>query len=89
MLAEETGFGEVFMAGMSIAFAAVGATVFVGILVNGPYLKAKMLKYVKKTGSGGYRYPYPYPFFNFFVFVSVSVMNNKFLWIFFGVRFIE
>ena len=30
-------FGEVFLAGISIAFAAVGATVFVGILVNGNY----------------------------------------------------
>ena len=36
-------------------------------------------------------YPYPYPFFNFFVFVSVSVsvINSKFIWIFFGARFIK
>ena len=36
-------------------------------------------------------YPYPYPFFNFFVFVSVSVsvINSKFIWKFFGARFIK
>lgn len=37
LLAAEDVFGEVFMAGMSIAFAAIGATVFVGILVRGKY----------------------------------------------------
>lgn len=37
LLAEGDVFGEVFMAGMSIAFAAIGATVFVGILVRGKY----------------------------------------------------
>ena len=30
-------FGEVFLAGISIAFAAVGATVFLGIIVRGRY----------------------------------------------------
>jgi len=30
-------FGEVFMAGMTIAFAGVGATIFVGFLVRGKY----------------------------------------------------
>ena len=37
LLAADPDFGEVFMAGMSIAFAAIGATVFVGILVRGRY----------------------------------------------------
>ena len=37
LLAGEDVFGEVFMAGMSIAFAALGTTVFVGILVNAKY----------------------------------------------------
>jgi len=37
VLVADDVFGEVFMAGMSIAFASVGATVFVGILVNGKY----------------------------------------------------
>ena len=37
LLAGEDTFGEVFLAGMSIAFAAIGTTVFVGILVNGKY----------------------------------------------------
>ena len=37
LLAADDVFGEVFMAGMSIAFAAIGATVFVGILVRGNY----------------------------------------------------
>lgn len=36
LLADDV-FGEVFMAGMSIAFAAVGVTIFVGILVRGKY----------------------------------------------------
>ena len=34
LLAAEDVFGEVFMAGMSIAFAAVGTTVFVGIIIR-------------------------------------------------------
>ena len=37
LLAADPDFGEVFLAGMSIAFAAIGTTVFVGILVNGKY----------------------------------------------------
>ena len=37
LLADGDVFGEVFMAGMSIAFAAIGATVFVGIVVRGKY----------------------------------------------------
>jgi hypothetical protein len=37
LLAADDVFGEVFMAGMSIAFASLGATVFVGFLVNGKY----------------------------------------------------
>ena len=37
LVADGDVFGEVFMAGMSIAFAAVGATVFVGIIVRGRY----------------------------------------------------
>ena len=37
LLAADDVFGEVFMAGMAIAFAGVGATVFVGILVRGKY----------------------------------------------------
>jgi len=37
LVAEGDVFGEVFAAGMSIAFAAVATTVFVGIVVNGRY----------------------------------------------------
>ena len=37
LLAAEDTFGEVFKAGMSIAFAAVGTTVMVGVLVRGRY----------------------------------------------------
>jgi hypothetical protein len=37
LLAADDVFGEVFMAGMSIAFAAIGATVLVGVLVRGRY----------------------------------------------------
>jgi len=37
LLAADDVFGEVFMAGMSIAFAAVGATVLVGVVIRGKY----------------------------------------------------
>ena len=37
LLAEGDFFGEVFLAGMSIALAAVAATVFVGFVVRGRY----------------------------------------------------
>jgi len=37
LVADGDVFGEVFAAGMSIAFAAIAATVFVGIVVNGRY----------------------------------------------------
>lgn len=39
LVAADDFFGEVFMAGMSIAFAAVGATLFVGLVVRGNYDK--------------------------------------------------
>ena len=35
LLAADDVFGEVFMAGMSIAFAAVGATVLAGVIIRG------------------------------------------------------
>ena len=37
LLAADDVFGEVFMAGMSIAFAAVGATVLAGVIIRGKY----------------------------------------------------
>jgi len=37
LLADNDVFGEVFMAGMSIAFAAVGATVLAGVIIRGKY----------------------------------------------------
>ena len=37
LVAADDFFGEVFLAGISIAFAAIGSTIFVGILVRGKY----------------------------------------------------
>jgi hypothetical protein len=37
LLAADDFFGEVFLAGMSIAAAAIGATLFIGIIVRSNY----------------------------------------------------